>query len=371
MKNWTWVWGVLLVVIVVVGLSLISTNKSVDKEPIKIGLLAPLTGNGSDIGINNKKAFEVAVAEVNAQGGVNGRPFQVVVEDSQGCDPKVGATAMQKLVNIDKVTAVYSIASGVAMSSHPIAEQGKVVHFSCASNPTVTTLGDYMFRTTPSDSFAGQVAADYIFNQMKIKKVAVLNCDNDWCVGLKNAFKERFVQQGGSVVIEEQIKSGAKDIRTELAKIKTVNPELIYFPSYPIEALTGFRQAKELGINVPIFGGDVWLDEVLANNIAGIGGDKFFTTPAKNYSEAFKQKIGGSVSLCAPDAYDIPMIWAKVLKKTGTDPESFKNALYKMAPYQGESGVISFDANGDLKQAVFDIKSFADGAIKDYQLKVS
>ncbi len=363
--------GVIVVIIVIAGIWYgLNREPAGEEGPIKIGVIAPLTSNAADIGKSNKVSMEIAVKEINEKGGINGREIQLIIEDSVGCDSKTAVTAMQKLVNIDKVVAVYSICSGVALSTHSVAEQGKVVHFGCASNPEVRELGDYMFRIVPADDFAGKVAAKYIKDEFSANRVAVLNCDNDWCVGIKDAFIEAFESLDGEILIEEQIETGATDARTELSKIKDTNPDLVYFSSYAQEAITVFRQAKEIGLDVPFFGGDAWLDQSIPKEAGDTAENKFFTTPAGNYSEEFEAKVNGDIAICTVEAYDVIYILADAIEKAGTDSEAIKNELYNLRDYKGESGIIGLDEKGDLIGASFDIKTFKDGEIIDYELGI-
>ncbi|VVB79307.1 Chemotactic signal transduction system substrate-binding protein BasB [uncultured archaeon] len=334
--------------------------------PIKIGLISPLTGSAASIGIANKNAVELAVKEVNDEGGINGRPLQLIVEDSKNVDPKEATTAMQKLVNVDKVTAVFNVGSGATLASHPVAEAGKVIHFGIASNPKISDAGDYLFRACPSDDYAGKVAAKYIKETMKINKVAVLKCDNDWCTGLADAFVQSYTALGGEVLIQEQIKVDTADARTELSKIKETNPELVYFTGYPGETITVFKQAKELGISVPFFGGDAWTDESIAKETQGTVGKVYFTTPSSSYSSEFAEKIGGNVAIGAAESYDSIHIVAQVMRKVGTNTEKIKDELYKVRNYHGQSGIIGIDAKGDLLGGALDIKTLQGGKIVDY-----
>lgn len=368
---------VIIIIILVFGITLITRNLGSNGsavvntgEPVKIGLIMPLTSNAADIGKSNKFAAELAVKEINAKGGINGRPIQLVIEDSKGCDSKEAVTAMQKLVNVDKVSAVYSACSNVAIATHPVAETGKTVHFGCASNPTVTTLGDYMFRIAPSDDYAGKVAAQYIKDDFNAQNVAVLHCDNDWCVGIKDAFIEEFKKEGGNILTVEQIHAGASDVKTELTKIKNTNPDLIYFAGYPQETVIAFKQAKELGLDVPFFGGDAWMDQSIAQETGSSAENKFFTTPAKNYDKNFEQKVNGDIAICTPEAYDIIYVLAQTMEKVGTDSTAVKNELYNLRNYMGQSGVVGLDENGDLLGASFDIKTYSNGEIVDYKLGI-
>lgn len=371
-KNTKWIIGVIIVVVIIGIAYFVSKNPSqpTSTEPIKIGLLYPLTGNAADIGKNDKTAFEIAVKEINEKGGIKGRKIQIIAEDSHGCDAATAVTAMQKLVNIDKVVAVDSVCSNVTIASHPVAETGKVIHFGCASSPVIRELGDYMFRIIPSDEFAGKVAAEYAKDKFSANKVAILYCDSDWCIGIKDAFAEKFKSLGGQILIEEQIKMGATDARTEVTKIKNTAPDLVYFPSYPQEGIAAFKQAKELGLNVPFLGGDAWLDNSIPQSAGNTTENKFFLTPAKNYSKLFEEKMQGDIALCAPEAYDTMYILANAMEKVGFNPEAIKNELYNLKGYKGESGIIGLDEKGDLIGASYDIKTFKDGKIADYELGI-
>ena len=360
----------LIIAIVIIGgiwYGMSREPAEVEKEVIKIGAILPLTSNAADIGKSNKTAIEIAVKEINEKGGINGRKIQLIIEDSTGCNSKTAVTAMQKLVNVDKVVAVYTICSNVVLSTHSIAEQAKVVHFGCGTNPNIRELGDYMFRIVAADDFVGRVAAKYVKDKFSANKVAVLHCDNDWCVGLKDVFIEVFKNSGGQILAEEQIKTGATDARTELSKIKNTNPDLVYFPSYPQEAITVFRQAKEIGLDVPFFGGDAWLDQTIPDRAGDTAENKFFTTPPSNYSKEFEEKLKGDMAICTPEVYDIVYILASMIEKVGVDSEAIKNELYNLRNYKGESGTIGLDEKGDLIGATFDIKTFKDGAIVDYE----
>lgn len=340
-------------------------------DVIKIGVIMPLTEAAADIGKSNVRAFEVAVDEINDEGGIDGKQIEVIIEDSKGCDSKTAVSAMQKLINVDKVPIVYSLCSGVALATHPIAESNKVVHFGCASNPDVTHAGDYMFRIVPADDFAGEVAANYVQDEFNAQKVAILHCDNDWCVGLKDSFKENFLKLGGQIVAEEQIKTDTTDARAELTKIKASNPDLVYFTGYPGETVVVFKQSKELGLTMPFFGGDAWLDQSIADEAGDTANNKYFTTPAKAYTKEFERKVDGDIAICAPESYDLVYVLAQTIEKSGTNPTDIKNELYKLRNFRGESGTFGIDSNGDLLGGALDIKAFMSGKIIDYELKVA
>src|SRR3989344_5679165 len=167
----------------------------------KIGVMYPLTGDGASYGLPIQRTTRIAVDEINAQGGVNGRKLEVIYEDSK-CNPKDGNAAAQKLVNLDKVKVIIGgVCSGETLGAAPITEAAKVVLISpSATNPDITNAGDFVFRLAPSDAFAGVVASDYAFNGMDARNAAVISESTDYAQGLRKVFKEEFVKLGGKIV---------------------------------------------------------------------------------------------------------------------------------------------------------------------------
>ncbi len=362
------VWIVVVVLIIWAITAGVSKNKqAATHEPIKIGFIGPLTGEVANIGQNAKAGVEIAVKEVNDAGGINGRPLEVIYEDGK-CAGKESSSAASKLINIDKVPVILGGAcSGETMAFVQAAEQAKTTVLSyCSSAPAVTKAGDYIFRNYPSDSFQGKYAAEYIYNQLGKKKVAVFYSKDDWGTGIKDVFIGAFKQLGGTVTAEEGFDKVAKDFRSPLSKIKSSNPELIYFLGYA-ETIPGIKQLKELGINLPLFGGDGWDDSKIWTEAGAAGEGVMYTSVASNPNDAFKAamkaKVGNDEIVgCTPTAYDGIHLLSEVMKKVGTDSTLIKDELYKTTYTGGVSSkVISFDVNGDLKSADYKINVVKNG----------
>ena len=250
------------------------------------------------------------------------------------------------------------------MAAAPVAEEGKTILFSnCSSNPAITTMGMYVFRNYPSDTFQGKIAAEKIYNKLDKKRVAILSCLSDACVGLKQVFTEEFVKLGGEVLTVQEFENGASDIKTQLLKIKEASPDLIYFTGYPAEVIIGVNQARELGITQTFFGFDGWDDPSIWEALGESGEGSMFLTPynpdAKEFREKMKE-LAGETTVCSPQAYDNVKIIANVLRICGEDRECIKNEMYKVN-YSGVSGEVSFDGFGDLKTAEYDLKIVKDG----------
>lgn len=339
------------------------TPKSENQKPIKIGWLGPLTGDLSSVGQAQLNASEMAVEEINAEGGIGGRKIELLAEDGK-CNPKDGVLAGNKLINIDKVPVIVGgLCSGETIASSPIAEENKVVLIStCSSAPPITNAGDYIFRTFPSDAFQGKFAAEYVYTKMGKRKAAVLAVLSDWGIGIKNTFSKEFEKLGGEIVFAEDHTADTRDLRSALTKIKSSDADLLYFVSHTEASIAGLKQAKDIGLTLPIFGADGWGDVAIHKSAAAEGIK--FTIPASDFEEEWKKKLsarGTEIMLCTANGYDNVKIIADIMRKVGTNSTDIKNALYKVSNYPGISGSISFDENGDLTSAEYEVQEVKNG----------
>lgn len=334
-------------------------------EPIKIGFIGPLTGDASSIGTVNKAAVEVAVEEVNKAGGINGRPLEVIYEDGQ-CNAKAAINAANKLINVNKVPVVIGgLCSTETAAFAPAAMKNKVVVFSYGSSaPSLSKTGKYFFRSYPSDAFQGKFAAEYAYNTLKARKVAMVYHISEWGTGIKEVFEKRFKELGGKILGAEGTPQENRDYRTPLTKIKNLGADLIYFPAYPEGSIVALKQAQEIGIKTRILGADAWGDPKLQQAVSGKG-DLLFTEPDTPLSEGFKTKVttksgGKEVPLGSAQAYDNVKIIAEVMKKAGADTEKIQEMLRQLR-YTGVSGTVAFDQNGDVTTAKYVVKRIEGG----------
>ncbi len=361
-----------MILIVLIIIVVISTKKPTETGPIKIGFVAPLTGDAGGIGQSIKQAAELAVSEINMAGGINGQMVTLLSEDGK-CDGKEAVTAVTKLINVDKVGVIVGGAcSSETVASAPIAEKAKVVMLSpLSSSPALTTAGDYIFRDYPSDSFQGVKAAEFAVNTLNAKKIAILSCVDDWCQGVAQVFKAKAIALGASLVSEEKYEKSSTDLKTQLTKIKAANPDLVYFLGYTDGTVVGLKQAKELGLQAKILGGDAWNDPkiVASVGLAAEGIVYLVPTSFKNASfETAMVKVNGGkeITIGSKESYDAVKILAQVMQKVGTDSTKVKNALYEVKNYQGVSGSISFDKNGDISSSSYDVKVIKGGVAVNY-----
>ncbi len=361
--------GIIIIVLIIWGISALVPNNetggpaTTSGEPIKIGFVGPLTGEAASLGEGGKAGLETALKEINDAGGVGGRKIEVVFEDDR-CS-KDGVSAFNKLISANDVTAIIGpICSASGGPGLPIAQKAGVPVIFWASAPSLTKIGDYVFRLYPSDAFQGKFAAEYVKNKLGKSRVAVLYVKNDWGQGLRDAFVNRFTELGGTTVYDDGAAQDTKDLKSSVSKIKAAKPDAIYFPAYPSLAIIGFKQMKDLGINVPILGGDAFeAEEVFKSEVAeGV----MFTVGIIRNSDEFKAKIkdatGVESNFAAPPAYDALYVLAKIMRDVGTDRVAIKDALSKLDYRDGVSlPVIKMGPDRELTEAEFEVKVVKDG----------
>lgn len=383
MKTGNLLLTILIIIVIVIAVVLISTSSKdtdeinkditnqeeiVEKENIKIGFIGPLTGDVAAIGQAAKSSVQLAVEEINAKGGIDGRLIEVIYEDAK-CSGKEASNAGNKLISVNNVNYIVgSVCSSATLAVAPLAEQAQTVLISpCSSNPSITDAGDFIFRAYPSDLFQGKFAAEYVYNELDARKAAIMASQNDWSEGLKNTFKENFERLGGEITTIQEFPQASSDLRSQLTKVKQTDPDIIYMPAYPESTVNGLKQAKEMGIETSKFlGADTWVDQTIWDQAKGFSEGAMFAAPSSDTPQEFKDKFtqrfeGQEPNLCSVQAYDIINIFAGLIEELGDDPVSVKNELYNVKDYKGVSGMITFDENGDLATAEYDLMIVKDG----------
>ena len=348
-------------------------------DEIKIGVVSEMTGSNATYGTSVVNGMKLALKEVNDKGGVNGKKVSIVVADSKS-EPAEAANAMSKLVNQDKTPVVMGIfTSSSAIAAANVSEAAKVPFLAIgATNPKVT-LDDKTGKVKPNtfrvcfiDPFQGTVGANFVLNELKLKK-AVIFVDNssDYSKGLASFFKQAYTSKGGEIVGEEAYLQKDTDFKAVLTKIKTMNPEVLYVPGYYEEVGKIIKQARELGMDLPIVGGDGWDSPKLAE-IAGAGplNNTFFTNhySPDDTSEASKAFVDAYVKAYnqKPDApavlgYDGARLMIDAISRAGgTDGAKVSKALAETKNYKAVTGDTSLNETHDaVKSAV--IIEFKDG----------
>ena len=348
-------------------------------DEIKIGVVSEMTGSNATYGTSVVNGMKLALKEVNDKGGVNGKKVSIVVADSKS-EPAEAANAMSKLVNQDKTPVVMGIfTSSSAIAAANVSESAKVPFLAIgATNPKVTLdektgkVKPNTFRVCFIDPFQGTVGANFVLNELKLKK-AVIFVDNssDYSKGLASFFKQAYTSKGGEIVGEEAYLQKDTDFKAVLTKIKTMNPEILYVPGYYEEVGKIIKQARELGMTLPIVGGDGW-DSPKLSEIAGAGplNNTFFTNhySPDDTSEASKAFVDAYVKAYnqKPDApavlgYDGARLMIDAISRAGgTDGAKVSKALAETKNYKAVTGDTSLNETHDaVKSAV--IIEFKDG----------
>jgi len=376
-------WRFILLAVVLAGFfpGLMGCKKSAeetaaDEKVIKVGEYASLTGSEAAFGQSSHKGTLLAIDDINAAGGVLGKPIKLIYEDNQSKSDET-ATVAHKLVSSDKVVALLGeVASGRSLIAAPICQQNQIPMISPSStNPKVTAVGDYIFRVCFTDPFQGKLISDFAKRTLKASKVAVLtDVASAYSVGLADYFKEPFVANGGTIVAEQKYSGGDKDFKAQLTAIKAANPDAIFVPGYYNEAGLVVQQARQLGINVPLFGGDGWEAPELLQIAGKALESTYYSTHyssendspvVQDFVKKFKAKFNGEV----PDAmaalgYDSAMVLADAIKRAGTtDGPKLRDAIAATKNYSGVTGITTIDASRNSPKAAV-IITVKDGKFK-------
>lgn len=359
------------------GTSTTAASQNLDVTSIKVGEYISETGETSTFGVESNAGVMFAVDELNAAGGieVGGKKLQVEVEkqDDQSKADEAKTIAV-KFASDDKVVAVIGeVASSRSKTAAPEFQRAGIPMISPSStNPDVTKVGDYIFRVCFIDPFQGYVMAKFATEELKLKSVAILrDPSQDYSVGLADVFKEEFEKMGGKVSVDLSYNAKDSDFRSQLGQIKTANADGIFIPGYYNEVGTIARQAKELGIAVPLMGGDGWDSEKLVEGAGGAGGaleGAYFSTHyskddqsdrVKNFVKAYTAKNGKAPASLVAQGYDAMMILADAIKRAGSiERKKVRDALAQTKDFDAVTGKITIDSdrNANKSAVVLQIK---------------
>jgi branched-chain amino acid transport system substrate-binding protein len=326
-------------------------------DTIKIGEFASLTGKEAAFGQSSHKGTLLATEEINASGGVLGQKIDLLTEDDQS-KPGEASTAVRKLIARDKAAAILGeVASSRSLEAAPVCQAMHIPMVSPSStNPKLTHIASYIFRVCFTDPFQGKVLAKFAKDTLHAQRVAVLtSVSSAYSVGLAKYFIAPFTAGGGEVAVEEKYSEGDKDFHAQLTSIRAAGVDALFVPGYYTEAALICKQAHELGLNVPIFGGDGWeapeLIEIGGTDVEGCYYSTHYSPKASIPAvQAFVKKYQARFDGETPDAmaalgYDSAMILADAIKRAGsTDGAKIRDALAATKDYPGITGKTTIDA---------------------------
>lgn len=336
-------------------------SNQANSDTIKVGVNYELSGGVATYGQNLSDGLLMAFEEINKNGGVLGKQIEPIKVDNKSEDTE-SANVSTRLATRDKVVALLGPAtSGNTKAAIPAATQNKIPLISAsatADDITIDSKGnvrEYVFKTCFSDSFQGVMMAEFALKDFGFKNAAILaDSTSDYAKGLSKAFKETFTSQGGTVLAEEAYQAKDTDFKAVLTNLKGLNPEVLFVPGYYEEVGLIVRQARELGLNVPILGADGYESPKLTE-IAGkdVLNDVYYSShyspmdEAKevvNFKENFKAKYGKDADAFNALGYDLGYFLKDALERAGeANPEKLKEALASTKDFKGVTGTVSID----------------------------
>jgi branched-chain amino acid transport system substrate-binding protein len=362
-------WLALLLFLSIVSLCFSCSSQQqqdTDRSTVKIGFFGDLSGPTYNYGESAKNGVLMAADEINQAGGINGHRIDVVFEDDKG-SPEAAAQLTGRLIDDDKVVAIIGAgASGNSLAAAPKAQSSRVPLIAPSStNPAVTQVGDYIFRACYIDAFQGEVMAKFAANTLKARKAAImLDFNSPYSRGLTDFFEYSFAKLEGQIVVKQSYKQGDADYRGQLSAIKAANPDVIYIPGYYGDVALIARQARQLGLTVPLLGADGWD----APELWELGGDALNDSYISNHYSAddpaeniqtFTRDYRQRYRNLTPDAhaalaYDALRFLADAMRRAGTtEGPKLRNALAETKDFNGITGMISMDRDRNaVKSAV-------------------
>lgn len=327
---------------------------------ILVGEYGSLTGPQATFGTSTHQGIMLAVDEINAAGGVNGRKIKIITEDDQSKQEEA-ANAVSKLISSNGVIAMLGeVASSASIAAAPICQNSKIPMITPSStNEAVTKKGDYIFRVCFTDNYQGEnqaiFANQWCEENKKPKNVAILtDVKSDYSQGLTKVFTDKFQSLGGKVVIVQSYANGDSDFRSQLTAIKATTPSLLFVPGYYTDIGQIAIQRADLGMNVPMLGGDGWESPKLIE----IGGKAlegcFYTnhyfaddpTPiVHDFVEKYKARWGAKPDALAALGYDAAKVLAQALTTTGGKGGApLRDAIGQVKNFNGVTGTITIGA---------------------------
>ncbi|MDR1469853.1 MAG: ABC transporter substrate-binding protein [Spirochaetaceae bacterium] len=333
-----------------------------DTNTISIGYVGPLSGGVAHYGTESRNGALLAIEEINKAGGILGKQIAFKDEDDEGDAAKV-INAFNRLVSQNKASFVIgSSTSGPTIAISDRAQAQKIILITpSGTNEAITQAGDYIFRACFIDPFQGIAGANFAYDTIGARKAAIFfDNGNDYCVGLADSFRKQFKAKGGEIAADESYQTGEVDFNAQLTKIRSVNPDIIFLPDYYQTVSLIAKQVRQLGMTIPLLGGDGW--DGLIDNAGDEALNGFFSTGfsaestaanVQTFVKAYQARFGYTPDTFSALGYDCVLLLRDAIVKAGSaDPSVVKGAL---AEVSGNyiTGNIRYDANRDpIKGAV-------------------
>lgn len=366
--------GVIIAILVIGGIWYGMSRKPAKKETIKIGAILPLSGDKAIYGNREKNGLGLALGEINGNGGVNGKKIELIFEDTKG-DATGAVNAVNKLLDIDKVSTIIGCLSNEISAIAPITEEKKIILFApIAASRNVSKTKNYIFGNRESAEMHGAKIAEFV-KGLGINKAAVLYLNAENGITYAEGFIKRYGELGGEIIYRENYNKGEKDHRTYLLKIKSQRAEAIYIPGYGEDIGLILKQAEEIKINSRFFSSP-GIEIPNLFNIAGASAEGVIYSIASfnptnpltaDYSAAYKERYGEESDWMAANSYDALKILADAMKSCHSykDNDCVKDFILNLRDYNGVGGLTTFDKNGDVIKPIA-LKTIKNGQFVPY-----
>ena len=365
--------SVIIVALVVLVVWFFGGNQNV--ESIKIGSLSALSGDLASLGVEADNSTRLAVEEINATGGINGRKIEIVSEDGQ-CSGVHASAAAKKLIEIDKVQIIFGgLCSSETLAVSPITEEAKMLLFtSWALSPEITKDNDFVFRNAPSD-IGGATAVANLAYKNGVRKIAIISENTDYAIGFESVFTKAFEKAGGVISAKQSFNSEISDVRTNVSKIKDSEYDAILVNAVGQNAGLVAKTIRNMGVISPLYGNVFFVDKSVTKNFASYLEGAFASEPAdldatspkvKKFVEDYKSRYGSvpNYTFWAAASYDAVKIYAEAVAEVGTDSEKVRTYFHQIEKYDGVLGQYNFDDAGDIVGIKFSNKVIKNGEIK-------
>jgi branched-chain amino acid transport system substrate-binding protein len=339
-----------------------------EASEIPIGVYLALTGPEASFGNASAQGIKLAAEEINAAGGVLGHKVRLIIEDDQGKAEEAASVVTKLITSNDVIAILGENSSNQSLAGAPICQSNKVPMVSVSStNPAVTKKGDFIFRVCFTDPYQGKALATFVRDNLKAKTVGTLvDRKNDYSVGLAEFFRKEFEAKGGKVVAEQSYSGGDTEFRPQLVAVRTTKPDVLFLPGFYTEVGQIAIQARDLGIKVPMVGGDGW-DSPTVIQIGGKAvensyfSDHYFVGDPRPIVQRFvgeiRKRYGRDPEANAALGYDAMQILAASIRKAGSlDRQKIRDQIAATRDYQGVSGTITMGPSRDPIKPVAIIK---------------
>ncbi len=335
-----------------------------EAEPILIGHYASMTGSEATFGVSTDNGIKLAIEEINAAGGLNGRPLKLITYDNQGRQQEA-ATVVTRLITQDKVAAILGeVASSRSIAGGQIAQRHGVPMISPSStNPQVTEIGPMISRVCYIDPFQGKACAQFVANNLKLKTAAILfNRQQAYSTGLADEFRDSFTALGGKITTEQSYGDGDADFSAQISAIRDSKAEAIFIPGYYTDAANIAIQVRKVGVNVPLLGGDGWDSAELAK-IGGkaVEGSYFSnhyapdqdSAKVKEFVAKYQKAHGQVPDALAALGYDAAGLLFDAMKRSKSlGGKDLAAAIAATKSFEGVTGSITIDEERNARKPV-------------------